>query len=209
MDVSESSRFQELAAQLIEAGRFFFSRGWVPATSGNFSARLDAEHAVITVSGRHKGRLDAEGLMLCDFADHSASPGKQPSAEALLHASLYRRDPRIGAVLHTHSVSATVLSLLEPEALWLSDLEVLKAFPGIETHATRVRVPVFPNDQHIARLAAEVGHYLDRNPDTCGYLIAGHGFYTWGATVDDAVRHVEAFEYLFECETLLRRIGNP
>ena len=42
--------------------------------------------------------------------------------------------------------------------------------------------------------------HLDHHPDVHGYLIAGHGLYTWGRTVDDALRHVEAFEFLFECE---------
>jgi len=39
------------------------------------------------------------------------------------------------------------------------------------------------------------------------YLIEGHGLYTWGATVDDAVRHIEALEFMLECELWLRRIG--
>lgn len=209
MGISEARRLEELAAQLVEAGRFLALQGWMPATSGNCSARVDAERAMITVSGRDKGRLDPKELMLIDMDGASLSPGKKPSAEALLHASLYRRRPDIGAVLHTHSVHATVLSLLEPEALWLSDLEVLKALPGIATHAARVRVPVLPNEQDIARLASVLEACLELNPETSGFLIAGHGFYTWGATVGEAVRCIEAFEFLFECECLLRRIRRP
>ena len=46
---------------LIAATRTLSSRGWTPATSSNFSARLDAKHAVITVSGRDKGQLTEAG----------------------------------------------------------------------------------------------------------------------------------------------------
>jgi methylthioribulose-1-phosphate dehydratase len=109
-------------------------------------------------------------------------------------------------VLHTHSVNATVLSLLTEGGLRLRDYELLKAFPAIDTHENELAVPVFPNDQDIGRLAASVASYLDLHPETQGYLIAGHGCYTWGSRVEDARRHLEAFEFLFECEVLLRRL---
>jgi methylthioribulose-1-phosphate dehydratase len=76
----------------------------------------------------------------------------------------------------------------------------------VGTHACRVNVPVFDNDQDIARLAARVDAFMDENPLIHGYLTRGHGFYTWGATVDEALRHVEAFEFLFECEMRKRSI---
>ena len=57
---SDDERRRTLADELIEAGRFFFARGWVPATSGNFSARAGDDDVLITVSGRHKGRPETE-----------------------------------------------------------------------------------------------------------------------------------------------------
>ena len=53
----DNDNFYCSAQQLIEAGRFINSQGWVPATSGNFSARLADGSIAITVSGRHKGHL--------------------------------------------------------------------------------------------------------------------------------------------------------
>lgn len=196
--------FKQRAAELIGVGHFCFSRGWLPATSGNLSARLDASRIAITVSGRHKGELDASGIMAMDLDGSILTEGCRPSAETELHLMLYRRDPSIGAVLHTHSVNATVLSRLAGATLTLSDYEVLKALPGIETHETRLALPVFPNDQDITRLAVEVEQALGRTPELPGYLIAGHGLYTWGSNVADARRRIEAFEFLLECETLMR-----
>ena len=65
-------------------------------------------------------------------------------------------------------------------------------------------MPVFDNDQDIARLAEKVDARLANLQDVPGYLIRGHGFYTWGNSMEDALRHVEAFEFLFECELRLR-----
>jgi methylthioribulose-1-phosphate dehydratase len=198
--------FKVRAAELIAAGHFFFERGWVPATAGNFSARLDANHMAITVSGRHKGELTEADLMVVDLEGNVISEGKRPSAETFLHIIMYRRSPEIGAVLHTHSVNATVLSRLAPDGLVLEDYEVLKALPGIETHETALRVPVFANDQDIRQLAARVDDLMNREPGIAGYLIEGHGLYTWGVDVEAARRHMEAFEFLFECEVLTRRL---
>ncbi|MFL5343571.1 MAG: methylthioribulose 1-phosphate dehydratase [Hyalangium sp.] len=199
--------FGDRAAELIRAGRFFFERGWVPATAGNFSARLDDGHVLITVSGRHKGELGPEDFLVVDLDGQVRSEGKQPSAELPLHLQLYRRDASLGAVLHTHSLSATLLSRLHRGELVLEDYEVLKALRGIQTHETRVVVPVFANDQDVPRLAARVQEYMAEHEGLHGYLISGHGFYTWGRSVAEACRHIEAFEFLFACEIELRRLG--
>lgn len=205
----KNSRYQQAVVQLVNAGRFFFERGWVPATSGNFSARIDSERMAITVSGWHKGQLSQEGVLLADLEGRPLTPHKRPSAETLLHAALYRHTLEINAIFHTHSIYSTVLSRVLADELILSDYEVLKAFPGIATHQTALCIPIFPNDQNMGRLAAAVEAYREQNPATPGYLIAGHGLYTWGRSVEEACRHVEAFEFLFECEVLRRRLQNP
>lgn len=200
--------FQQRARELIEAGRYIHARGWVPATSGNFSARLSDGRIAITVSGRHKGELTPEDIMLID-AEGRSLDGKKPSAETLLHTSIYRRYPDAGAVLHPHSPGATVISRFFRDELVLRDYELLKALPGIDTHETRIVVPIFPNDQNIPRLALKVDEYLETHGDIHGYIIAGHGFYTWGASVKDALRHVEALEFLFDIECRLHGGGTP
>jgi methylthioribulose-1-phosphate dehydratase len=197
--------FSARAAELVEAGRFLFQRGMVPATSGNLSARLADGSLAVTVSGRHKGRLSQADIMRVD-ADGRPLDGRRPSAETLLHCQIYRRMAATGAVLHPHSVSATVLSRLANEAVVLTDYELLKALPGVETHNCSLTVPIFPNDQDIPRLAAAVEAWMDRNGYFPGYLIAGHGFYTWGRDAAEALRHVEALDFLFECELRMREL---
>jgi methylthioribulose-1-phosphate dehydratase len=200
---------EQLAQEIIEAGRFLYGRGWSPATSSNYSTRLSANTALLTASGKHKGQLGQDDVLVTDLAGNSLEPGKKPSAETLLHTQLYRCRPDVGAVLHTHSVNATVLSrLTEGEYLLLEGYELQKAFAGVATHESSVRVPIFDNDQDIARLAAKVQPWLDAHPECPGYLIRGHGLYTWGARMSDALRQIEAFEFLFECELKTRTLLN-
>jgi len=200
---------EQLAQQIVDAGRFLYGRGWSPATSSNYSTRLSPSEALLTVSGKHKGQLGLDDVLATDLSGNSLEPGKKPSAETLLHTQLYSWRAEIGAVLHTHSVNATVLSRLTPgDFIEFEDYELQKAFSGISTHESRVRVPIFDNDQDIARLAAKVQPWLDAHPDCVGYLIRGHGLYTWGAQMSDALRQIEAFEFLFECELKTRSVMN-
>lgn len=203
MDSVPIESFSQATEALIAAGHWLDQQGWVPATSGNFSARLESGHLLITVSGQHKGRLTPAGLMLLDGeTGQPLQAGLRSSAETALHRAIYRRYPNIQAVLHTHSVRATVLSKqrLAQGAVVLRDYELLKAFAGITTHETTVTVPIFANDQDIDRLNSVVEAYLDHHPACWGYLIAGHGLYSWGESVAEALRHLEAFEALFACE---------
>lgn len=194
-----NEEFNRVAEQLISAGRFIDSKGWVPATSGNFSAKLSDGRIAITVSGKHKGRLTQDDIMLVDGEGRSLD-GKKPSAETLLHTSLYKRYPEVWAVLHPHSLNATLAARFFKNEMVLEDYELLKALQDVNTHETRIVIPIFANDQNIPRLASTVENYLDRHGAIHAYIIAGHGFYTWGRSVADTLRHLEALEFLFECE---------
>lgn len=202
-----SDDFLNAAQQLIDAGRFIDRKGWVPATSGNFSVRLADGTIAITVSGKHKGQLELADIMLID-ANAQPLDGKKPSAETLLHTSLYQRFPSVHAILHPHTLNATLISRLFGTELVLRDYELLKALSGITTHETEVRVPIFANDQDIPRLAVQVGQYLATGVPCYGYIIAGHGLYTWGASVPETLRHLEALDFLFDCELRLHGAKN-
>lgn len=204
----DSERLQHLAGLLISNIRELSQLGWTPATSSNFSHRLDDAHAAITVSGRDKGRLVEGDIMVVDFDGKAVGSDHRPSAETLLHTQLYRRYPDVGCVLHTHSPVQTIASRLFAGAghLRLEGYELLKAFHGNSTHEMAIDVPVFANTQDMPTLAAQVDALLDRQP-LWGYLIDGHGLYAWGRDMAEARRHLEAFEFLFHCELELRKLG--
>ncbi len=190
---------------IIEAGRFLDAKGWVPATSGNISIRLEDDRIAITASGRHKGRLKPEDIILVDM-EGKPLEDKKPSAETLLHTMIYRTFPEVRAVVHTHSPNATLISRIAKGGVELEDYELLKAFPEIDTHETKIAVPVFENDQDMRRLSSKVEAYLKKHSNIFGFLIASHGLYTWGRDMESALIHAEAYEFLFECELRLMAI---
>ncbi|WP_372022982.1 methylthioribulose 1-phosphate dehydratase (plasmid) [Tistrella mobilis] len=203
--------FDEAAAAVIQAGRAAAARGWVPATSGNFSVRLDGGRMLVTRSGRDKGRLVPADL--AEVAIDGPAPAGT-SAETPLHQALYRDDPAIGAIFHVHSPASMLISHLRAGdgVLELAGWELQKAFAGITTHDVTVTVPVFPNDQDTVALAGRVSAHLaiprpGGQVAAPGYLLAGHGIYAWGATPADAERHLDAFDALFSLSLDLRRIA--
>lgn len=77
------------------------------------SVRLDEDSCLISESGKDKGSLHQDDFLLVNIADNHVPSGRTPSAEIGLHTLLYHRFAPVGAVLHTHSVNATVLSRVE------------------------------------------------------------------------------------------------
>lgn len=197
----DPTRLRHLAGELITNIRELGHAGWTPATSSNFSMRLDERHAAITVSGRNKTRLTESDIMVIDFEGRPVATELRPSAETLLHTQLYKRSPEIGCVLHTHSLVQTVASrLFAPQGhVRFEDYELQKAFAGNTTHDDAMDVPVFANTQDMVELAAKVEAALD-GQCLWGYLIEGHGLYAWGRDMAEARRHLEAFEFLLACE---------
>jgi len=154
----------------------------------------------MTQSGCDKSRLTGNELMLCDLSGQALDPDEKPSAETPVHSCLYRLSDSIGAVFHSHSVTSTLLSMRAGSALEITGFEMQKAFTGVTTHEQTVVVPVFDNDQDMVALAEKLAAaWHDGLIKMPGFLIAGHGLYAWGDDAAEATRHLEGFEFLFEC----------
>lgn len=197
---------------LREIGRQFYSKGWSVGTSSNYSVVLDRSplELLVTASGKDKGQLGRGDFVRINSEGKPSLPGQpKSSAETMLHVILARR-PDVGAVLHTHSVWGTLLSELHHAAggFEIEGYEMLKGLSGIQTHEHRLWVEIFENTQDIPALAQQVQRRLDdANPLVHGYLIRRHGLYTWGRDLDEARRHIEIFEFLFEVMGRRHMIG--
>ncbi len=192
--------FERCAEHIITASADIYQRGWSPATSSNYSVRLNADSCAITVSGKHKSALSLHDVMAVDLRGQPLMPHK-PSAETLLHTQLYRRDTNIGAVLHTHSVCATVLSMeMTADTIKLQGYELLKAFSDVTTHDTTLHIPIFDNTQNMLELSADVEKRMLRDGTGIAYLIRGHGLYIWAENLPACMRQLEALEFLLDSE---------
>jgi enolase-phosphatase E1 len=159
----------------------------------------DPLRLLMAPSGVDKGTVKPEQLVVVNRHGAICRGSGRASAETELHLMIVEQTGA-GAVLHTHSQAATLLSQMVGQAhhaeLLLSGLEMLKGLSGIRTHATAVALPVLPNDQNLRRLSERARPLLGEAPH--GLLIAGHGLYAWGETLGEAQRHLEILEFLLE-----------
>jgi len=196
---SLQSEIESLCALAQECAR----RGWVPATSGNFSVRDGVSGRIfISRSGLDKGRMMPTDLMELDEDGRVLVRPGRPSAESGLHVVVYRQRAEAQAIAHVHTVWNTLLSARYAEAgqVEIGGYELLKALSGVETHKHCERVPVIANSQDYGVLARQLEDAIDENPLAHGVLLSAHGLYTWGTSVAEARRHLEALEFLFEVE---------
>jgi methylthioribulose-1-phosphate dehydratase len=187
---------------LAEIGRGFYARGWVLGTSGNFSAVISREplRLAITSTGLDKGSLTPEQFLEMDEAANVVRGDGRPSAEALLHLAIARGVDAAVAVLHTHSVWSTMLSgsHVSQGGIALEGYEMLKGLEGVRTHKHREWLPILENSQDMLELRERVSKTLRESPGIHGFLLKEHGLYTWGASLQEAKRHVEILEFLME-----------
>ena len=196
-------------------GREFHARSWSLGTSSNYSVVVsrDPLELLITASGKDKSALGPDDFVRVDAAGRVIDGStRKSSAETLLHCLIAELVPalgggQVGAVLHTHSVWSTILSRadLGRGSLRIEGYEMLKGLEGIGTHDTFEEVPIFANAQDMTELSQRIRDRLtaadwsDRKRPAChGFLLSGHGLYTWGQSLAEARRHVEIFEFLFE-----------
>lgn len=199
--MGEDEAFSEAALALAALGRQAHARGWVLGTSGNFSSVVRALplRLAITATGADKGRLDARQVVEIDARGEVVRGAGRPSAETAIHLAVVATRGA-GAVLHTHSTWSTLLSDLNAAAggLALEGYEMLKGLEGVRSHEHREWLPIIANTQDWSGERPAVERMLSEHPVAHGFLIRGHGLYTWGRDLAEAARHLEVFEFLLE-----------
>lgn len=166
---------RKLRLEIIDVGERIFQSGLVAGTWGNFSARLDENHFLITPSGFGKGELRPEEMLVADSLGKVVKGKLKPSIETSMHAKIYGKRPDVNAIIHTHPPFATSFASCGKEIPIISvdaasvighDIPVAKYRPpgGIE-------------------LAEEVVRVLG---DGRAVLLANHGLVTVAESLEEA-----------------------
>ncbi|MEV7007240.1 acireductone synthase [Streptosporangium sp. NPDC051022] len=193
-----------------EAARYA-AMGWMHGTSGNLSVvlRRDPLRLAVTASGRDKGELTEDDVVVVDESGRGAAdspcPERVPSAEAGLHARIAAVSGA-GAVVHVHALAPVVAAELWPDGVVLRDLEMLKGL-GRAAHDDVVTVPVIRNDQDMRVLgdAFEAGF----DAGTPALIVARHGLYVWGDDPRQARHRLECLEWSLRFAVETRQTVTP
>ncbi len=185
----------ELRAQMCDIGRRLWQQGLLAASEGNFSARISAKRILCTPSGKSKGHLRPDDLVVVDNNGVPVGDGK-PSSEIQLHMRMYAKRPDCMAVVHLHPVYATAYALagetipdnLLPEAAFVlgSVATVPFAMPGT------MELP-----DAIEPLLA----------DHKSFLLSHHGAVVMGKDLMDAANRMETLERVAQITALANSLG--
>lgn len=191
-----NDRHKMAALTVLDVGQQLAERGWLRATSGNLSV-MDRDTGIIyiTKSGIDKQLLVASDIIGVNLEGTVIEGDGTPSFETAIHIAIYRATDA-QCVLHVHTVFNNLITRhATDQGLILRDHEMLKALGHWDENAT-IRVPIVPNYADIAQLSRTVTEELD--PQVPAILVQRHGIYAYGRTADDAQKHLEALEFLFE-----------
>lgn len=172
-------------------------------TSGNLSVRLSEQTFLITASGKDKGHLTQGDFLTCDLQGNPTQPTTlRPSAETLIHCTIYARFPQAHAIYHTHEPFAALCGARDASPLGYTEFrgwEMIKGL-GFWEQDARARVPVLDNWADLERVAQDVDALLSAPLEHMAPALnlERHGAYAWGDDPFAAKRHMESLGYLFE-----------
>ncbi len=188
---------ERLRARVCAANLALREQGLVFQTWGNASA-VDREYGVVAIkpSGVAYDVLQPEDIPVVDMKGNRKYGELNPSVDLPSHLALYTAFPDIGGVVHTHSHYATCFAQAHRE---------LPCFGT--THADYFHdavplapAPTFPQvtDGYEWNTGLLIAHcFRDRDPMTCpAALVAGHGPFAWGVTIEKAVENAAVLEEL-------------
>jgi len=183
--------------------RNYNAKGFSPATSTNYSFRIEKEANFIYVSrsGVDKSEFQADDFIQVDRKGNptALNPTAIPSAETMIHCAIYDLFPETNVILHSHSVFSVMLSKKAGERVIFEGYEIQKGFAGQTTHESHVAVPIFENSQEMSFFESELAIRKDELFNH-SFIIKQHGTYAWGKNLFEAKRHLETLEYLCQCK---------
>lgn len=190
-----------LRAQLIRVARTTIARGLNVNKSGNVSARCkrgSAEGLLVTPTAIAYRELTEQDLVFIGLADGRCSGARTPSSEWRIHADIMRSRHEVGAIVHTHSPSATALSC---HGLGLPPFHYMVALCG----GPDVRCAPYATfgTQELS------DHALAALQDRKACLLSNHGVVACGAHLTEALTLAQEVEHLARIYLLGRQLGEP
>ena len=191
----------QLRDEICRVGKSLFDRGYVHATAGNISVRLDDGY-LITPTDACLGFLDPARIAKLDVNLVQAS-GDKASKTIALHAAIYKASqpyaPKTSAIIHTHSTACVALTLTSAKGSTATTLPEL--LPPITPYFVMKvgHVPLVPyhrpGDAAVAvRVAAMLAHYAKRGIAVRAVMLAKLGPNVWHDSLSQAMAVLEELE---------------
>jgi L-fuculose-phosphate aldolase len=191
-----NSDLQKIITDLVNVCHRVYDKGFVSATDGNISARLENGNILATPTAINKGMVSADDLVIVDPAGNLVSDQRCPSTELQMHLYIYRERQDVQAVVHAHPPYATGFATAHiplTECLFPEVIVGLGAIP-LANYAT-------PSTGEVVESIAPFVQNAD------AILLANHGVVTYGKDLLDAYFKMEKVEHAAHITFIARLLG--
>ena len=181
---------------IVEIGRRLYQKGFIAAADGNISVKMGNDRLLTTPSGRNKGRLSPEDLVVTDFQGRRIYGSLEPSSELEMHLVMYHERSDVGAVVHAHPPNSSGFAVagIPMDQPLLSEVVLTLGTVPLAEYGT----PTTPE------LASAVRPYAASD----GILLANHGALTVGNDVFHAYDRMETLEHSAHIYVVARTLGS-
>jgi L-fuculose-phosphate aldolase len=182
---------------IVRYGRMLHESGYVAATDGNLSVRLDEDRLLITPTCISKGRMRSSDLVVVDMTGRRVSGKRRVSSELGMHLLIYRLRPDVNGVVHAHPPTATGFAasgfdlnrpLVCEVVVGLGSIPLARYGTPGTPELTDALEPLIPGHDAI--------------------LMANHGVVTFGSTLESAYMKMETVEHFARISLVTRMLGN-
>lgn len=182
--------------QLVHFGKLIHENGFVSATDGNLSVRLDSNRVLATPTGISKGMMAPEDMVVVDLHGKMLEGRRDVSSEIAMHLTIYRTRPDVHAVVHAHPCTATGFAsagLALDDPICSEVIISLGAVPLADYATTGTPA-----------LSESLMPYL---LDYDAILLANHGAVSYGADLMTAYLKMEAVEHFAKIMLVTHQLG--
>jgi L-fuculose-phosphate aldolase len=186
----------ESRLEILRFGKMLHERGFIAATDGNISVRLNEVSILITPTCVCKGMMSTEDLLVVDMHGRKVSGFRAVTSEIGVHMTIYRKRPDINAIVHAHPPTATGFSAC---GLGLDQALISEVLLSLGT---------VPLAHYATPGTPELSEVLEPFiPDHDAILMANHGVVTYGSDLTQAYMNMETVEHFARIALVARQLG--
>jgi L-fuculose-phosphate aldolase len=184
--------------ELVAICKLLYDRNLVTASDGNISVRINDAHLLITPSGKNKGFLEPEEIIVIDMEGNVVEGKGKASREYPMHRTIYTERSDVNAVVHTHPVYATAFAMTGQNIPdhYLIESRVALGKTGLAAYAPAGS----------AQLAENIRPFVK---DCNAVLLMNHGAITYGENLMSAYNKMEVLETVAKTIIVSKNIGTP
>jgi L-ribulose-5-phosphate 4-epimerase len=177
--------FVEQKKQIVEAAQSLVQKGYLMATGGNVSLRIQGQDAfAITPSNYDYMKMTADDICVLDFHPAMIDGHLKPSVESAMHGAIYRVRPDVTAIIHTHQAYVSALTLIKAPIPALFDEQARFLGRSVDI------IPYAPSGTGMLKNTV-AKHVKNHNN---AFMMQNHGALVFGHDMERAMHNVEILE---------------